>query len=41
MRIRSTTPDKGGDAINDKTGGKASDQVDKGEDFLKDKAKNL
>ena len=33
--------DKAKDAINDKTGGKASDQIDKGEDFLKDKAKDL
>ena len=33
--------DKGGDAINDKTGGKASDQIDKGQDALKDKLGDL
>ena len=33
--------DKAGTAVNDKTGGKFSDQIDKGQDALKDKLGDL
>ncbi len=33
--------DKAGTAVNDKTGGKFSDQIDKGQDALKDKFGDL
>lgn len=33
--------DKAGNTVDDKTGGKFSDQIDKGQDALKDKLGNL
>ena len=33
--------DKAGNAVDDKTGGKFSDQIDKGQDALKDKLGDL